>query len=167
MKYTVYAAGKELTAVISEDAISVDGVKVIRGSILTGNYVELIVNGKRYKAFYQAKGALSGEVYIDNRIIPVTIEPENVRRAREILGVNTGGTNKSVLQVISPMPGLIAKITVQEHSHVSVGDRLCVLEAMKMENELRATENGTISRVFVKERDTVEKGKPLIEIKLT
>ncbi|HZV11978.1 MAG TPA: biotin/lipoyl-containing protein [Candidatus Kapabacteria bacterium] len=167
MNYSVRAAGKEVSVVLTENGVTVNGVQVIHGSTVTDNYFEFLINGKRKRAFFLKKDSVSGDVYVDNTAIPVTIEPENIRRAREILGVRSGTAASSVLQVVSPMPGLIAKILVQENSPVAIGDRLCVLEAMKMENELRSTVNGIITKISVKERDTVEKGKVLIEIKLT
>lgn len=167
MNFTVCIAGKELNAVKGENTISVSGMEILSGNVFADKSIELILKGKRHRAYFQRKDASSGEVYIDNRVIPVRIESETVRRAREILGVRTGAAGNSVAQVMSPMPGLITKILVQENATVAIGDRLCVLEAMKMENELRATVNGTITRIYVKERDTVEKGKSLIEIKLT
>ncbi len=167
MNYTIRAAGKELSAVITEKSITVNGTQVVLGSTISNNYFELVINGKRKRAFFLRKDSVSGDVYINNTAIPVTIEPDNIRRAREILGVRSGAAASSALQVVSPMPGLIAKILVAENSAVAIGDRLCVLEAMKMENELRATVNGTITKIHVKERDTVEKGKVIIEIKLT
>ena len=57
--------------------------------------------------------------------------------------------------VRSPMPGLIVSVAVIEGEEVKLGQDLCILEAMKMENVLRAERDGRIAEVKVKARDAV------------
>ena len=57
--------------------------------------------------------------------------------------------------VRSPMPGLIVSVAVAELQEVRLGQELCVLEAMKMENVLRAERDGTLAEVRIRPRDTV------------
>ncbi|MEK0085542.1 acetyl-CoA carboxylase biotin carboxylase subunit [Benzoatithermus flavus] len=57
--------------------------------------------------------------------------------------------------VKSPMPGLIVSVAVAEGQEVKAGQELCILEAMKMENVLRAERDGIVSEVRIKARDTV------------
>ena len=57
--------------------------------------------------------------------------------------------------VRSPMPGLIVAVTVASGQDVKLGQELCVLEAMKMENVLRAERDGVIGEVRIQPRDTV------------
>jgi propionyl-CoA carboxylase alpha chain len=57
--------------------------------------------------------------------------------------------------LVSPMPGLIVAVTVAPGEAVKAGQELCILEAMKMENVLRAERDGTVAEVRVKPRDTV------------
>ena len=57
--------------------------------------------------------------------------------------------------VRSPMPGLIVAVAVAAGQDVKLGQELCVLEAMKMENVLRAERDGVIGEVRVQPRDTV------------
>lgn len=64
----------------------------------------------------------------------------------------------------APMPGLVLKIKKQKGESVSIGEPLLILEAMKMENELRATSSGVITSVKVKEGDSVEKGALIMTI---
>ena len=58
-------------------------------------------------------------------------------------------------QVKSPMPGLIVAVAVVPGQEVKLGQELCVLEAMKMENVLRAERDGTVAEVLIAARDTV------------
>ncbi|MBI2619979.1 MAG: biotin/lipoyl-binding protein [Ignavibacteriales bacterium] len=77
--------------------------------------------------------------------------------------VPTGG----ILEIIAPMPGLIAKLEVEKGTKIRVGDAILVLEAMKMENEIRSPEHGTIVDVLVKSGVAVEKGEILVLIEPT
>jgi pyruvate carboxylase subunit B len=62
------------------------------------------------------------------------------------------------------MPGLVVRVLVEAGQQVTQGAGLVVLEAMKMENELRAAAPGCVAAVRVRPGDTVEKGQSLIEL---
>ena len=68
-----------------------------------------------------------------------------------------------VNELKAPMPGLIVDIRVQPGQVVRKGDSLLVLEAMKMENILKAPADGTVSRIQVTLRDNVQKGQVLVQ----
>ena len=64
--------------------------------------------------------------------------------------------------VKAPMPGNILKVNVTQGQAVKEGEVLCILEAMKMENEIPAPRAGTVAQVVVTKNSTVETGAPLI-----
>ena len=66
--------------------------------------------------------------------------------------------------VNAPMPGTILKVNVQNGQAVKEGEVLCVLEAMKMENEILASKAGTVTQVLVSKGSTVNTGAPLVII---
>ena len=66
--------------------------------------------------------------------------------------------------VTAPMPGTILKVNVQNGQAVKAGTVLCVLEAMKMENEILAPKDGTVTQVVVSKGSTVDTGAPLVVI---
>ena len=66
--------------------------------------------------------------------------------------------------VNAPMPGTILKVNVQNGQAVKEGEVLCVLEAMKMENEILASKAGTVTQVLVSKGSTVDTGAPLVVI---
>ena len=66
--------------------------------------------------------------------------------------------------VNAPMPGNILKVNVSQGQAVKSGDVLCVLEAMKMENEIMAPKDGTVTQVLVSKGANVGTGAPLVVI---
>ena len=66
--------------------------------------------------------------------------------------------------VNAPMPGNILKVNVTQGQAVKEGEVLCVLEAMKMENEIMAPKAGTVTQVLVSKGSTVDTGAPLVVI---
>jgi biotin carboxyl carrier protein len=66
--------------------------------------------------------------------------------------------------VLAIMPGKIIRVMVKVGQEVAEGEAVCVLEAMKMENELHARQDGTVKAVHVKPGDDVEKDQVLVEI---
>ena len=62
------------------------------------------------------------------------------------------------------MPGKIIRVMVEVGQQVEEGEPVCVLEAMKMENELYARQSGSVQAVHVKPGDDVEKNQVLVEI---
>ena len=65
--------------------------------------------------------------------------------------------------LLSPMPGLLVKISVKEGDEVKTGEELAVVEAMKMENTLRAERDVTVEKILVKEGDSLAVDQSIIE----
>ena len=66
--------------------------------------------------------------------------------------------------VTAPRPGNILKVNVTQGQAVKEGDVLCVLEAMKMENEIMAPKAGTVTQVLVSKGSIVDTGAPLVVV---
>lgn len=78
------------------------------------------------------------------------------------LGMDDPGVS-SARELTSPMPGLVLEVCVRLGDCVSTGDPLLVLEAMKMENEIRSEADGIIAHIHVKSGESVQKNQLLIE----
>ncbi|MBU0947015.1 MAG: biotin/lipoyl-binding protein [Proteobacteria bacterium] len=64
--------------------------------------------------------------------------------------------------IITPIPGQIISISVSQGEKIRCGQKLLVLEAMKLENSITATMDGTVNEILVAEGDVVTQGQPLI-----
>ena len=81
-----------------------------------------------------------------------------------VLGLTAPQVDSNSDHVGSPLPGQIAKIFVQPGTRVIKGDKLLVIEAMKMETTINAEKSGTIKSVNIESGDNVETKDLLIEI---
>lgn len=79
---------------------------------------------------------------------------------------STADAKNSELSYYSPMPGKLIKMNVKEGDTVEEGDVLCVVEAMKMENNIKAMTSAKVAKVFVNEGDKVDVKTILIELSI-
>jgi biotin carboxyl carrier protein len=116
------------------------------------------VNSTTYKVELQGDQAtVNGIAYAfqvqEKKERPGAEAPLKVRAAAEEAGA-----------VTAIMPGKIIRVLVKEGDEVQEGDVLCVLEAMKMENELRAGKSGVVKEVIVEPGSDVEMGEVLVVV---
>jgi pyruvate carboxylase subunit B len=100
-------------------------------------------------------------VTIDGRRVPVELRDETAELL-ERFGLDAGD-DAAEREVHAPMPGLVLQVLVEAGQEVKAGDGLVVLEAMKMENELRAPSDGTVAAVHCAPGDAVGKNALLLE----
>ncbi|PWT81817.1 MAG: hypothetical protein C5B57_09775 [Blastocatellia bacterium] len=102
----------------------------------------------------------SGRLDVKIGLATIAVGLDGSRRRRD-----DGGHARSGPQlVVAPMPGKIVRLLVERGQVVRSGQPLVVVEAMKMENELRATGEGTVRQIHVTEGASVEAGAPLVVI---
>ena len=136
---------------IVEAALSVVPGTPLRHLLVAGRSVTLVVEGGR--------GHWQVAFHGDRRELEVV--DERTRHIRSLTG--QAGKARGLAALKAPMPGLVVRIGVAEGQKVDAGTGLVVLEAMKMENELRAAAPGVVKAIRVKPGQAVEKGEVLIE----
>ena len=165
MKYHVTLAGTEHEVVIDGDAVTVDG-KTLRAHAedLAGTPITIVAIGDEVHRIIARRGEQKGQ--FDLSVAGYRIAAEaldggtwTIRKLSGDSGRPAGPTNMH-----APMPGLIVRINVAAGDSVQAGQGLVVMEAMKMENELRATSSGRVKRVAVATGSAVEKGALLLEL---
>lgn len=121
----------------------------------------LIIDHQSYEA---AVEVIEGQhhVLIDGNLYEVGVVDERTLRLRQSMSSGMEATGEVVLR--SPMPGLIVSVPVVVGQTVSKGQTLVILESMKMENELKAPRDGTVSRLECAAGDSVEQNKVLVTI---
>ena len=155
-KFTFDLGYKDGQFAINEQALSIDICKTNTGwNIIHDNRsynIELIDINKRLKEVTIRVNQNIYTIFItdkyDRLLMSMEIDRDQTKKAKNIC---------------APMPGLILKVNVQPGEKVKKGATLLVLEAMKMENIIKAPNNLSIKRSLVKEKDTVEKNEVLIE----
>lgn len=108
-----------------------------------------------------ASQAVAGDfdVHLDGRRIPVQIRPAGAFGRQKKEGAATGTGPQRIL---APMPGKVVRVLVKAGDEVKARQGLVVVEAMKMENELRAARDGRVRDVAVTEGQSVDAGAVLL-----
>ncbi len=128
--------------------------------ISNGRYT-LLLNGRSYQAIINRNGFIY-TVVING--IAYKINAESSRTRGTNLLINAAQKLRPDVELRSPMPGMVVRCEVKEGARITVGDGLLLLEAMKMENEIRATVNGTVKKILVHDGQVVDKGEVLLII---
>lgn len=100
------------------------------------------------------------EVLSNGVLCEVSVESDRTRLLKEYSA--TSGTVHQRYEVHAPMPALVVRVEVNVGDEVQAGQGLVVLEAMKMENELKAHHAGIVKEIRVGKGKTVEKGELLL-----
>lgn len=111
-------------------------------------------------------GAVSRyRVRIEQREYTVDVSEDGTVPSAPAQSPSSGAASAEAGQTVdAPLAGNIFRIAVHPGQMVQAGDLLLVLEAMKMETELRAPRSGAVGRLFISEGDKVESGAPLLEL---
>jgi biotin carboxyl carrier protein len=102
------------------------------------------------------------KVELEGEVFDIEIK-DSLDQMLDSMGFSTAST-RHIKEVKAPMPGLVISISVTEGQQVQEGERLLILEAMKMENSIMIQANATIKKIAVKPGQAVEKGQVLIEL---
>jgi len=151
-----------------------------------GNILEIDVDGKVYKVdlMHTADGTFS---ILENgnshniELVPHD-EPKKYTaytlyqsydlevidaEARYLMNRGGSGFDSNENTISSPMPGKVVSVLVKEGDTVKEGETVIIIAAMKMESEYKATKDGVVKKVNVKNEDTIEGNQILIELELT
>ena len=119
----------------------------------------VLVDGRSYDARVEEAATGGLVVVIDGHRFEIEVRDPR-RRSRKASGRHGEG----VQEVLAPMPGKVVRVLVQVGDAVTAGQGLVVVEAMKMQNELKALRDGTVTGVAAREGATVVAGEVLATI---
>ena len=127
---------------------------------------KITLNGRTYEVEVEAGKAMLLDEY--EAIVPsapaAPVAAAPVAEAAPAAAPAPAAVTGAGEAVNAPMPGTILKVNVTQGQAVKEGDVLCILEAMKMENEIRAPKSGTITQVVTTKGASVSTGDPLVVI---
>lgn len=166
MKFSVRAGGREYQIRFDEAygkrVLEVDGVMhnltLLR---VDGARVRFTVDDRPVEAVVN-RSDTPGSLSVDAGAGCVDLEIEESRFAlvREISGLTQ--VSASMVSLKAPMPGLVTQVLVKAKDVVSAGTPILVMEAMKMENELRASGDGVVKEILVQPQEAVDQGRVLV-----
>ncbi len=113
-------------------------------------------------AFASRRAAGEFDVHLDGRTVPLEIRPAGSFGRQKKGGDGAQGSGPQ--RVLAPMPGKVVRVLVKPGDEVKARQGLVVVEAMKMENELRAARDGRVRDVAVTEGQSVDAGAVLAVI---
>ncbi len=162
MRYFVTLADRTLEVDLSGATPVIDGVPVEAelASIPGTSLRHLVVDGAS-REVVALEGERRGRWHLSllgERIVADVVD-ERTRAIREMTG---GADEEAEKVVVAPMPGLVVRVEVEPGQRVRAGQGVVIVEAMKMENELKAPADGTVSRIEVSVGQTVDKGAVLL-----
>jgi biotin carboxyl carrier protein len=161
MKFDVQIGGKTRTVALQRDTngwqISLDGLALNADAVeISPNVFSVLLNGESYEVRLAAAG---GKLTLQTRHHEFVAEVVDSRawRGRRHGAVEAEGRQ----QIVAPMPGKVVRLLVQAGDKVEAGQGLLVVEAMKMQNEVRSPKTGTVERLLAKEGQPVNAGEVL------
>ena len=119
----------------------------------------ILINGKSY-AVKQESTALGTTIVVGGRRFEATVrDPRSLRSRR-----NSGPAEEGLKKILAPMPGKVVRILAPAATNVEAGQGVVVIEAMKMQNEMKSPKKGVVKKINVTEGSAVEAGQVLAEV---
>ena len=168
MQYDVEIGGKRRLVVVTREgdgfAVAVDGAtKQVDVARIDRHTMSLIVDSVWPADVTIAPDGAAGHMTVHVQGTPVAATLNGRRRWGRHEDSSAAGA-AAPQRLVAPMPGKVVRVLVGVGDAVQPRQPLVVVEAMKMENELRASRAGTVAEVHVREGVSVEAGAPLIVI---
>jgi len=165
MTRRIVVAGRTRTVEVRREGGSyvaiVDGRRHPVDVSQAGGSWSLLLGTRSHDVRFAEESAGALVAVVDGRRVGVAVESPR-RSTSGGRGAAAGGTSAGPHTVVAPMPGKIVKVLVRPGDAVQARQGLVVVEAMKMENELRSQRAGTVSEVRVTEGASVETGTILV-----
>ena len=122
----------------------------------------LLLDERSYEVHVESRSRQDFHVIVSGEGYEAQVQDEfSHRLARASSGLSGAGTESAIK---APIPGLVVKVNVKEGDRVEAGQPIVILEAMKMENELRAQRAGTVATIHAQPGDSVNQGETLITL---
>ncbi|MFQ5536901.1 MAG: acetyl-CoA carboxylase biotin carboxyl carrier protein subunit [Gemmatimonadota bacterium] len=163
MKYFARVNGRTFVVELGAEGVRVDGEGVSAElAHLEGTELHHLLLDGRSQRFLARREDGVWNLHLPGRRLEVEVLDERTRVIREM--TRSSAKVSGPRPVRAPMPGLVVKVEVEEGDRVDAGQGVVIVEAMKMENELKAEAPGVVARIHVTAGDAVEKDQVLIDM---
>lgn len=132
-----------------------------RERVQVGGGYSLLLDGASFALRTHGGRGGAWHLELDGRGFSAEVLDPRAHRIRRLSA--KAGADSKVVPLRAPMPGLVVQVAVDEGEEVEAGDTVLIVEAMKMENELRAPAAARVKRLLAAPGDAVEKGQLLVE----
>lgn len=146
------------------DRVTVDGTEYIIEVLKRhgGGVTTFSINNRIMTVQLKGREGSAGSIRHGNFLYATEVKSEVGALLEQFMKTKKGAADESVVK--APMPGLVVKVTCQPGQQVKKGDKLVIIEAMKMENALACPADGTVKAILCKEGAPVEKDTVLVEL---
>jgi pyruvate carboxylase subunit B len=164
MRYFVEIGSRTFQVDLGPDGTRIDGepVEVDMAHVEGTDVRHLLVGGRSHRLVAERDSDGSWNLHMRGTRLRAVAVDERTRAIREMTGAGAGPAGPRPVK--APMPGLVVKVEVSVGDRIEPGQGVVIVEAMKMENELRAEGAAIVTAVHVEVGDTVDKGDILIDL---
>lgn len=166
MRYVVQLNEERKSVSTESDGILYETEPAVHAELsdIAGSPVRMVKIGTNvYRVVVQKRqGRGRYTLWVDGYRFETEALDERTRAIRDLSAASAGPTGPA--PIVAPMPGLIVRVSVSVGDKVEAGQGIVVMEAMKMENELRATGAGVVKSIEVAAGTAVEKGTLLVAL---
>ena len=166
MRYVVQLNEERKSVSIESDGIFYEADPAVHAELsdIEGSPVRMVRIGTNvYRVVVQKRpGRGRYTLWVDGYRFETEALDERTRAIRDLSAATAGPVGPA--PIVAPMPGLIVRVNVNVGDNVEAGQGIVVMEAMKMENELRATTGGRVKAVHAEVGAAAEKGAILVEL---
>lgn len=162
-EYFVQTDSLEISFRVNETVLTSDGIEIpYELTEITPVLYILRLGNKSYQLTVMSSVKGEEKYLIDGNYINANAKSKLEYIAAKIIANTNKGHHKSTVN--APMPGMVLKLKKTPGERVEQGEAVLVLEAMKMENEVKSPYSGVIKEIFVAEKMAIEKGARLFSI---
>jgi biotin carboxyl carrier protein len=126
---------------------------------ISGEAISVLVGERSYLVYIVRD---KGKKYISIAGKTLVVQPPGAGEQRVERGEEASGKGRTLVK--APMPGKVIKVSVAEGEGVRKNQTLAIVEAMKMENEIKSPVEARVKKIYVASGDLVDSDKPLLEL---
>ena len=164
MRYFVEIGERTFDVDLGPEGARLDGelVDADLANVEDSDVRHLLLNGASHRFVARREPDGTWDVHLRGRRVLAKAVDERTHAIQEMTGVRAGASGPKPIR--APMPGMVVKVEVEAGDEVVPGQGVVIVEAMKMENELRAEGAAVVETIHVAPGDTVDKDQILIDL---